>query len=178
MARVIVWTCAALLFAGTAAPEAAACEAAQQRPTSKTTYSRTEQDKNDKRTGPSSSDREGPKKWWIDATLRNELGITDQQSVAIEQVWQKSLAHRAETRERLEKLEATLQKMILEAADEAAVIAHLDRVEIARSDASKARVLLLYRMHRLLTQEQRAKLDARAKAMRDRDGRRGGPRPR
>lgn len=177
MARATVWTCAALLFTGTAAHEATACEAAQQR-TSKTTYTRSEQDRNGKRPDQPPSGREGPKKWWIDPALRSELGITDQQSAAIEQVWQKSLTHRAETRERLEKLEATLQKMILEAADEAAVIAQLDRVEVARSEASKARMLLLYRMHRLLTQEQRAKLDARAKAMRDRDGRRGGPGPR
>lgn len=161
---------------GTGAREAAACEKTQQR----TTYSRTDpkadQGKNDKRPNQPSG-REGPRKWWIDAGLRSELGITDQQSADIERVWQKSLAHRAKTRDRLEKLEATLQKMILEAADEAAVIAQLDQVEAARSDANKSRVLLLYRMHRLLTQEQRAKLDARAKAMRDRDGRRGsGPR--
>lgn len=162
---------------GTAAREATACETAQQRTTSKTTYSRTEQDKqdkNDKRPNQPPSGREGPKKWWIDSELRAEFGITDQQSAAIEQIWQKSLAHRAETRDRLRKLEAVLEKMTLEAADEAAVIAQLDRVENARSDANKARVMLLYRMNKLLTQEQRAKLDARAKAMRDRDGRRGG----
>ena len=35
-------------------------------------------------------------------------------------------------------------------------------------------MLMLYRMNKLLTQDQRAKLDARVKAMRERDGRRGG----
>jgi Spy/CpxP family protein refolding chaperone len=63
--------------------------------------------------------------------------------------------------------------MILEAADEPSVKAQLDRVEAARSEANKARVLMLYRMNKLLTQEQRAKLDAKVKAIRERDGRRG-----
>jgi Spy/CpxP family protein refolding chaperone len=171
MARVIVWTCAALLFVGVTARDATACDATQQR---SGPPSHSKGDKTGKRPDQPPSGREGPKKWWIDAQLRAELGITDQQSAAVEQVWQKSLARRAETRERLQQLEAVLEKMILEAADEAAVTAQLDRVEVARSEASKARVLLLYRMHKLLTQEQRAKLDARVKAMRERDGRRGG----
>ena len=174
MARVIVWTCAALLFAGGTAGEATACEAAQQRSGAQT-HPKTEKDKNDKRPNQPPSGREGPKKWWIDAELRGELGITDQQSADIEKVWQKSLAHRGETRDRLEKLDAVLQKMILEAADEAAVTAQLNLVEAARSDANKARVLMLYRMNKLLTQDQRAKLDAKVRAMRERDGRRGGP---
>lgn len=152
----------------TAREATAGCDATQQR------SSHPKGDKSDKRTD-APPGREGPKKWWIDPQLRAELGITDQQSAAVEQVWQKSLAKRAETRDRLQQLEAVLEKMILEAADEAAVTAQLDRVELARSEASKARVLLLYRMHKLLTQDQRAKLDAKVKAMRERDGRRGGP---
>jgi Spy/CpxP family protein refolding chaperone len=173
MARVIVWTCAALLFAGGIARDAAACEAAQQRSGAQT-HQKTEKDKNDKPNQPPSG-REGPKKWWIDAELRRELGITDQQSAAIEQVWQKTLPQRAEARERLDKLDAVLQKMILEAADEAAVTAQLDRIGIALAESNKARMLMLYRMNKLLMQDQRAKLDARVKAMRERDGRRGGP---
>ena len=155
----------------------ALCEGAQQR-SGAPAHQKTDKDKNDKGTNPPPSGREGPKKWWIDAELRRELGITDQQSAAIEQVWQKSLPKRAEAREKLDKLDAVLQKMILEAADEAAVTAQLDRIGIALAESNKARMLMLYRMNKWLTQEQRAKLDARVKAMRERDGRRGGPGPR
>ncbi|HET7698530.1 MAG TPA: Spy/CpxP family protein refolding chaperone [Vicinamibacterales bacterium] len=110
----------------------------------------------------------------MDPGLRAELGITDQQSAALEQVWQRTFAQRMELNERLEKADAILQKMLLDGApDEAAVVAQLDKVEAARSEANKARVILLYRMNKLLTQEQRAKLDA-MRAMRERDGRRGG----
>jgi Spy/CpxP family protein refolding chaperone len=168
MVRLLGFMCAALLFASASARAADDCGAAEQRPGAQT------HQKSDK--PQPASGRQGPKKWWIDAESRAELGITDQQSAQIEQVWQHSLAKRAETRDRLDKAEAILEKMILEAADEPAVTAQLDRVEAARSEANKARVLLLYRINRLLTQEQRVKVDAKAKAMRERDGRRGGPR--
>jgi Spy/CpxP family protein refolding chaperone len=42
-------------------------------------------------------------------------------------------------------------------------MAHVDKVESTRTEANKARVLMLYRMNRVLTPEQRIKL----KAMRD-----------
>lgn len=169
MVRIFVWTCAALLFAASASRAADVCEATQ-----RTAAGAPSHQKDGKRADQPAQGREGRKKWWVDGELRGELGITDQQSAAMEAVWQKSFAQRAELGDRLEKLDAVLQKMILEAADEAAVIAQLDRVEAARSDANKARVLMLYRMNRLLTQEQRMKLDAKVKAMRERDGRRGG----
>jgi Spy/CpxP family protein refolding chaperone len=161
--------CAALLFAAGPARAAGACDAAEQRPGAPSHA------KNDKRQADQPpAGREGPKKWWIDAQSRSELGITDQQSAAIEQVWQRNLAQRAETRDRLDKADAVLQKMILDGADEPAVIAQLDRVEAARMEANKARVLMLYRMYKHLTQDQRVKLDAKVKAWRERDGRRGG----
>src|SRR4030095_3805611 len=83
----------------------------------------------------SKSDKEKPStprperpKWWIDAKLRAELGITDQQSAAVEAVWQKSLPALREGREKLEKLEDALSKLT-DGADEAAVIAQTERVE-------------------------------------------------
>jgi Spy/CpxP family protein refolding chaperone len=171
MFRLLGFLCAALLFASAPARAADDCGTPEQRPGAQP------HQKSDKpQSGQPPSGRPGPKKWWIDAESRAELGITDQQSTAIEQEWQRSLAKRAETRERLEKAEAILEKLILEAADEPAVTAQLDKVEAARSDANKARVLLLYRINKLLTREQRVKVDAKAKAMRERDGRRGGPR--
>ena len=78
MARILGLMCAALLFAGVTAREASACEGAQQR-SGAPAPQKTDKDKNDKGTNPPPSRREGPKKWWIDAELRRELGITDQQ---------------------------------------------------------------------------------------------------
>jgi Spy/CpxP family protein refolding chaperone len=162
--------CAALLFAAAPVRAASDCDWLEQRPAAKSDQKGTDKAQSGQ------SGRQGPKKWWIEAESRAELGITDQQSAQLEEVWQRSLTKRAETRDRLEKAETILNKLVLEAADEAAVIAQLDKVEATRSEANKARVLLLYRMNRVLTPEQRAKVDAKVKAMRERDGRRGGPR--
>jgi Spy/CpxP family protein refolding chaperone len=115
-----------------------------------------------------------PPRWWADEPERTELGITDQQSAAIEQIWQATFPRLKELRERLDQLEETMSQMIRDAADEAAVMAHVDKVESTRTEANKARVLMLYRMNRLLTPDQRIKL----KAMRDKreNSRRGSDR--
>ena len=147
MVRLTGLVCAALLFAGIAARADELCGASEQR------QAVPGMAKNDKPPDQPPAGREGgPKKWWIDQDLRNELAITDKQSADLEQVYQKTYQLRMDLRERL------------------------DKVEFARSEFNKARVLMLYRMNKLLTQDQRAKLDAKAKAMRERDGRRGGPR--
>jgi Spy/CpxP family protein refolding chaperone len=98
-------------------------------------------------------------KWWIDPKLRAELGITDQQSAAVEQIWQKSLPSLREGRQRLEKLEDALSQMT-DVADEAAVITQIDKVETLRAELSKGRTLMIYRMNRLLTPDQRGKVKA------------------
>ncbi len=100
-------------------------------------------------------------KWWIDAKLRAGLGITDQQSAAVESVWSKSLPALRDARERLDTLEDALSMMTQrDGSDEAAVIAQIERVENTRADANKARTLMIYRMHKILTVDQRAKVKA------------------
>ena len=102
---------------------------------------------------------ERPKLWWIDAKRRAELGITDQQSAAVDAIWQKTLPSQRERREKLIKLEDALSQLT-DGADEAAVIAQVERVESLRAELNKVRTLMLYRMHRILTAEQRAKVKA------------------
>jgi Spy/CpxP family protein refolding chaperone len=115
-----------------------------------------------------------PPRWWADEPERTELGITDQQSATIEQIWQSTFPRLKELRERLDQLEETMSQMIRDAADEGAVMAHVDKVESTRTEANKARVLMLYRMNRVLTPDQRIKL----KGMRDKreNSRRGSDR--
>jgi len=120
---------------------------------------------------------QGPKKWWIDPQLRAELGITDQQSSLVDQVWQKSLPKLRETREQLEKLEAALAVLLAkDQGDEAAIAAQIDRVEAKRAEGNTARTLMIYRMHKVLTVDQRAKVKAMMERRDDRrdGGRRGG----
>ena len=124
-------------------------------------------------------DKPGPRperpKWWIEPKLRAELQISDQQSALVEQVWQKSAPSLRELREKLTKLEDVLSKLT-DGADEAAVIAQSEKVETLRAELNKGRTLMIYRMNKILTADQRAKV----KAMYEHNdqGRRGGSSPR
>lgn len=176
MARQITCAFAVLMFLATAAGAAELCEATQQRAggasTAKPKSDKSAQD--DKKPG---AHQGPPKKWWIDPQLRAELGITDQQSALVEQVWQKSRPKLREAWEQLEKLEDALTQMLARNdGDESAVIAQIDRVETARAEHAKRRTLMIYRMHNMLKPDQRDKVKAMMERRDDRrdGGRRGG----
>jgi Spy/CpxP family protein refolding chaperone len=114
----------------------------------------------------------GRVKWWTDPAARTEFGITDQQSADIEKLWQTSLPSLRDSGSSLEAEEAVLSKMILNEADERTVSVEIRKVEHARFQHNANRTLLIYRMYRVLTPEQREKVDAKMKAMQNRDGRR------
>ena len=98
-------------------------------------------------------------KWWL--YDRAELGIADQQSAAINQIFESTIPKLRESRKELDDAEEQLSRTIKEHKADLAVVSHqIDRVEGARSQYNKLRVLMLYRMHLLLTPEQRGKLEA------------------
>jgi Spy/CpxP family protein refolding chaperone len=107
--------------------------------------------------------------------LRQQLGITDGQSKAVDEIWQKMLPDLRKLREQLDKLESALSNMIQDGAVESTVTAQIEQVENTRSQLNKGRTLMLYRMNKLLSPEQRAKVKAMFPSRDDhRDGRRGG----
>ncbi len=98
-------------------------------------------------------------KWWL--YDRAELGITDAQSAAINDIFETTIPRLREARQDLERAEQDLSRTIKEhKADIAFVSLQLDRVESARSHHNKMRSLMLYRIHALLSEEQRVKLEA------------------
>jgi Spy/CpxP family protein refolding chaperone len=140
MRRYVVWALAALIVVPALPAAAQQAPAAKVEPQGK----------------PSSS----PPKWWVDEKLRAEIGISDQQAAAVELVWQKSIPRLREQRKKLDDMETVLSHMIRDAVDEASLVAEIDKVEAVRADANKARTLMLYRMNRVLSPEQRDKLKA------------------
>lgn len=173
----IAWVVAVLLLvpaSGRAAGLDATCErdqAAQQRGAPQQAGAKPEKKSDDKSDSKPGARPERPK-WWIEPKLRAELNITDQQSALVEQVWQKSAPLLRELREKLTKLEDALSKLT-DGPDEAAVIAQSEKVEGVRAELNKGRTLMIYRMNKILTADQRAKV----KAMHEHNdqGRRGGP---
>ena len=113
-----------------------------------------------------------PRKWWQDEATMAVLEITQQQSADVEEIFQASRARLVDLKKTLDALEADLSAMVRERRDEAGVAAKL---EDARSAMNKARTLMLYRMHRVLTPEQDKKLkELFDKWERERRGRSGG----
>jgi Spy/CpxP family protein refolding chaperone len=157
MASHIAWAVAALLLVPATSRGSDRCDRdqpPQQRGAQPTSDKAHEKD----------SDHKSPPKWWIDPQLRAELAITDAQSAAVDDIWQKSLPQLRDGRGLLEKQEDVLSQMIAADAAEAAITAQIDRVENMRAELAKGRTLMIYRMNKLLTPEQRAKV----KAMMDR----------
>ena len=141
MARYIGWTLAAFLIVGVPAT-AQQPQQQQQQPQ------------------PGSRPQDAHRKWWTDSRMRAELGITDQQSAAVEAVWQQSLPRLRDLRHKVDDMDNTVSQMIRDAVDEPTIVAELDRVESTRAELNKGRTLMLYRMNRVLTADQRAKLKA------------------
>lgn len=114
----------------------------------------------------------GRRKWWQDEKDRAELGLTDQQSAEIEQIFQATLPKLRAMNEELQPLEAALtQTITASTADAATVHRQAQRLEIMRAKLFTARTVMFYRMHQVLSAEQRAKL----KAMSERESERRGP---
>lgn len=100
-------------------------------------------------------------KWWQSDRVKAEVGLTADQSRELEAVFQAMLPRMRAEKEDLDQQERALSKLMSEAtADEHVVEQAIERVEEARASASKTRTLMLYRMFRLLTPEQRPKLEA------------------
>ena len=124
------------------------------------------QDKDRDKKPSSSGSQQNPRpKFWIDPKLRQEIGISDQQSTALESIFSTSIDGLRGLHKELDALEAVLSRTIQEnTADVFTVSQQVDKVEAARSAYNKARTVMLYRMNLLLSPEQRAKV----KAMNDR----------
>ena len=110
-------------------------------------------------------------KWWQSDTFTRELGLTSDQSSKIETIFQRTLPVLRTQKEALDKAEADFNQMV-EASDDAQVMAQVGVVEATRSELNKSRTMMLLRMRRVLTPDQRVKFVMLQQKTRDR--RRGG----
>jgi Spy/CpxP family protein refolding chaperone len=99
--------------------------------------------------------------WWKAPETRAELGISDKQSKDIDDIFQETLPGLRAAKDELDKLDEAVTKLIKEGTADVTVIARqVGQAEQARANLTTQRTVMLYRMHRLLTPDQRAKLDA------------------
>lgn len=103
----------------------------------------------------------GKVKWWQAEWFVRRLELTPEQSAKIEKIFQAGWSDLQKHKADLDRLEDQLSAMIAEGStSEVDIIQQIDRVEASRSAMGRARSLMLYRMHRVLTPEQREKLKA------------------
>ena len=106
-------------------------------------------------------DQKGRWMWWRVAESKAELGITDQQADEIDQIFQANVPALRASKDDLDKLDAEVAQVIKAAvADVATVNQLVGRAEHARAKLTTTRTVMFYRMHRVLSADQRAKLNA------------------
>ena len=100
-------------------------------------------------------------KWWQTERFQKELVLTNEQVTRIEGIYQAAEPLLRAQRKAVDKLEEKLSKTIADPkSDEPAVLQAIDRLEGARSEVSRTRNLLLFRIRRVLTDEQNLKINA------------------
>ncbi len=107
-------------------------------------------------------------KWWQMERFQKGLTLTPEQITRIEAIFQTAEPSLRAQKAALDKAEHRLSKVITDSkSDEAAVLQAAERVEATRAELSRTRTLQLFRMRRVLSDEQNTKM----KEMHDRDRR-------
>ncbi len=118
-----------------------------------------------------------PKPWWVDESSKKELGLTPQQVKTIDDIYNSSKDELAGYRETMHRENKELDRMVAEGkVEQWVVLRQIDRMETARSNNNKTYWMMLYRMNRALTPEQRVKLQEIERRIRESRGGRGGGR--
>jgi Spy/CpxP family protein refolding chaperone len=100
-------------------------------------------------------------KWWNSDQYRREMGLTQEQSRRLEEIFQTALPALRLQKKALDDAEQQFERLMLtERTDESLVMDQIDEVEVARSALSKSRAMMLFRMRKILTSDQWVKLGA------------------
>ena len=98
-------------------------------------------------------------KWWEDPKWRTELALTDHQSGKIKRIFEEEMGKLRALRDILEKRQAALSLAMREERGSLAAITELvDGVGDMHASMYRTRTLMLYRMDRQLSADQRTKL--------------------
>lgn len=99
-------------------------------------------------------------KWWQTERFQKELKLAPEQITRIEGIFLASEPLLRAQKEAVDRLEEKLSKVISDPkADEPAVIQATDRLELARNEVTRTRTLMLFRIRRVLNDEQMLKLN-------------------
>ena len=98
-------------------------------------------------------------KWWQTERFQKELALTTEQVTRIEGIYQTTEPMLRAQKQAVDRREEKLSKVIQDPkTDEPALLQAIDRLEAARSEVSRTRNLMLFRIRRVLTDEQNVKI--------------------
>jgi Spy/CpxP family protein refolding chaperone len=100
-------------------------------------------------------------RWWQSDRFQKELALTPEQITRIEGIYQSATPLLRAQKEAFDRREEKLSKVIADPkSDEAMVVQATDRLEAARNEMGRTRTLMIFRIRRVLTDEQHLKLNA------------------
>ncbi len=100
-------------------------------------------------------------KWWQTERFQKELALAAEQITRIEGIYQTTQPLLRAQKEAFDRREEKLSKVIADPkSDEAGVVQATDRLEAARNEMNRTRTLMLFRIRRVLNDEQLLKLNA------------------
>ena len=152
MARHIGWALLALLVARAGAAAEVGVLAAQPQ------QDRAQPSRSERRDAKSSPGHQRTA-WWKDQKARADIGFTPEQAAEIDRIFKTYIEKAKPLREEVDTLERSLSETMKGNTAEVSVVEQqVERVENKRAELNKMRVVMLYRMHRVLTPEQNVRL--------------------
>lgn len=98
-------------------------------------------------------------RWWHNERFQKELSLTEEQITRVEAIWQTTQPMLRAQMTALDRREDKLSKVIADPkSDEPAVLLATDRLDAARNELNRTRTLMLFRMRRVLSDEQNVKM--------------------
>lgn len=99
-------------------------------------------------------------KWWKDEAVQKRLVLSADQSRRLDEIFVQSLPALRSGMRRLESAEQDLTALIERSVEEdGPVVRQLELVESVRAELNKSRTLMLLQMRRVLSPDQRQRLD-------------------
>ena len=112
--------------------------------------------------------RNGPREWWKSGEIRQELELSDEAVASIDAIFQTTMPELRSAFRVVRKHQEQFDQL-LERVDvtEEEVFHEVDHLETARAEVRKGWAVMLFKMRRVLTPDQRNKLEEHAERRRN-----------
>ena len=107
---------------------------------------------------PAANQNQQPPKWWNDPEYRRELGLTQEQSKKLEEIFQAAVPSQRTLKKTLDDAEAQFERLANQ--DKKAAAEQINHVVAARADLMKSHSVMLLDMRWVLTPDQWTRLGA------------------